>query len=507
MPKGEQLAYANSLWLIEQDEQKAKARTSLEQFIRYRNKTFLFKWYNEYIASRLDAFIRGEIKRLIIKMPPRRGKTQLTSRESPAFAFGINPNVSIIACSYGDTLAASNNRDVQRIIDSNEYRDIFPNTYLYGSMVRTTSKGSYLRNSSEFEIVDNKGYYKSAGVGGGITGRGFDLGFIDDYLKDAKEAESQTVRDSIWEWYTAVFYTRRMPDAGICVTATQWHEDDLIGRLERQMKADPMSDQWEIISFPEIIEHEADIHYPDPRSIGDVLHPERFSKEDVLLTKATLGTYWFNSLYQQRPTSREGNVFKRAWYDKRTTREEILSLNGQVDSVRVYWDLGASDNPNADQTAGCLMIKTKANQFIIFEVKAGRWNPHENKQQILRKCLEWNQLFPSVRVDIEAGIGLGVLYVDEIVRELISNGINAHKDPVNKSKYVRATPFIAASENKQITLCEGEWNEGFLLELSRLQLKTGDGYEFTGGHDDQMDSVANCFSKLQTSRQYGITFF
>src|SRR5699024_7208775 len=132
----------------------------------------------------------GKQPRLIIQAPPRSGKSELFSRRFPAWAFGQNPNLQIIAASYSTDLASRMNRDVQRIIDSEEYAGIFPETKLNSVNVATVS-GKALRNSEIFEIVGHAGAYRSAGVGAGITGMGADIGIIDDPVKDAKEANSQ----------------------------------------------------------------------------------------------------------------------------------------------------------------------------------------------------------------------------------------------------------------------------------------------------------------------------
>ena len=155
------------------------------------------------------------------------------SRRLPAYILGLYPNSTIIACSYSADLSSRMNRDVQRIIDDERYHDVFPSTHLFGSNVRATAHGSYLRNSDIFEIVGNHGVYRSAGVGGGITGMGFLYGIIDDPIKSQKEADSATFRELVWEWYTSTFWTRQDKDARILLTLTRWHEDGLSRALTR----------------------------------------------------------------------------------------------------------------------------------------------------------------------------------------------------------------------------------------------------------------------------------
>ena len=121
---------------------------------------------------------------MMVFMPPQHGKSELTSRRLPAYLLGINPKLKIVGCSYSADLSRSFNRDVQRIMDDECYIDVFPNSRLNSSNIRTSAKGNYLRNADIFEIVENVGFYKSVGVGGSLTGTPVDIGIIDDPVKD-----------------------------------------------------------------------------------------------------------------------------------------------------------------------------------------------------------------------------------------------------------------------------------------------------------------------------------
>lgn len=201
------------------DVRAARARKTLLNFTKYTKPDYLAGLFHEELARVLDQFLADVVAekspRVIIEAPPRHGKTELTSRRFPAYALGRYPHLTFIATSYASDLASSINRDAQRIIDSCEYRRVFPATTLWGKNIRTVADGSYLRNSDIFEVVNNRGAYKSAGVGAGIGGRGGEILLIDDPIKDAAEAASATVRQGIWDWFTSTLYTRAMPGAGI----------------------------------------------------------------------------------------------------------------------------------------------------------------------------------------------------------------------------------------------------------------------------------------------------
>jgi hypothetical protein len=238
------------------------ARNHIADFALFTDDRYQMNWHHALLCDYLDAFVRKEIRRLMVFMPPRHGKSELVSRKLPAFIFGRDPDASIIAASYSADLAQRMNRDVQRIIDNPAYGEVFPGASLSGRSNRSiTLKGSYLRNSDIFEIAGRRGVYRCAGVGGGITGMGGDYIVVDDPIKNREEANSLTQRDKLWEWYTSTLYTRQEKDGAILITLTRWHEDDLAGRLLELAKKDPAADQWEVLTLPAVREEET----RDPR--------------------------------------------------------------------------------------------------------------------------------------------------------------------------------------------------------------------------------------------------
>lgn len=274
---------------------------SLLEFVTATMPDFRVSWHHRLLCRHLDRFARGECKRLMIFMPPRHSKSQLVSRHLPAQLLGNNPDRNVIACSYSADLASRMNRDVQRIMDSETYRSVFPGVRLAGPRVEG-SKG-HIRTSDLFEVVGRRGSYRSAGVGGGITGMGFDWGVIDDPVKNREEADSPAHREAVWEWYTSTFYTRRAPQAGILLTTTRWHPEDLAGRLLAQAEADPKADQWEVIRLPAIATD--DRHPEDVRRVGEALWPEFYPVSDLEKVRAQSAYDWA-SMYQQEPRPEGG---------------------------------------------------------------------------------------------------------------------------------------------------------------------------------------------------------
>ena len=273
-------------------------------FIQYVDTSYYANWHHKAIIQKFQDFLFDPTKkRLMLFVPPQHGKSSISSRLFPAFALGVNPNLRMVGASYSIDLARSFNRDIQRYIDTSIYRDIFPNTTINSKNVVTTQ--SWLRNSEEFEIIGYKGFYKAVGVMGGLSGRPADIAIIDDPVKDAVEAESQTYRDRVWEWYVNVLETRLHNESKVVLIMTRWNEDDLAGRL---LKKEPH--KWDVVTFQAIKENE-DIN--DPRNIGQSLWPEKHNLEKLLDLKA-LAPKTFESLYQQNPIAKGGNKIKSEWF-------------------------------------------------------------------------------------------------------------------------------------------------------------------------------------------------
>lgn len=319
-------------------------------------------WHHRNLAEALDKMARREIKRLMVFMPPRHGKSELVSRRFPAFILGKNPNASIIATSYSGGLASSMNRDVQRIIDSREYQELFPDTKLIGT--HENPIGSYLRNNSQFEIVNHQGSYVSAGVGGGITGRGADFAIIDDPIKNRKDAESKTYRDNTFDWFTSTLYTRLEKDACILLTLTRWHEDDLAGRLLKLAEENPEADQWHVISYPAIYNEKArNLDPTDPREHDEALWPAKYNKKQLATIKSTIGSYEWSALYDQNPSPPEGSIVQRSWF------KYYKVLPTKFDEVIQSWDFAFDGKDSSSFVVGQVWGRVGADKYLIDQVR------------------------------------------------------------------------------------------------------------------------------------------
>lgn len=306
-------------------------------FVHYVNPRYRANWHHVHLARELEQFYNDPTRsRLMVFMPPQHGKSEQASRLFPAYVLGVNPDCKIAACSYSADLARAFNRDVQRVMDATpSYCEVFPGTRLNSARVSADSRGGTLRNTNEFEIVGRRGSYKSVGVGGGLSGRAVDLLIIDDPVKDAKEAFSTTVRESVWHWYQSVAETRLHNKSKVVIIMTRWHEDDLCGRL---LQREP--DKWRVVSLPAIKDDPTDLD--DPRQVGEALWPARHSLER-LRDKEKQSPWVFAALYQQRPTPIGGGLIKSAWFPRYQAAPE--------GPIRFYIDPAYTAKQANDETA------------------------------------------------------------------------------------------------------------------------------------------------------------
>jgi len=298
------------------------ARRNFIDFVTFTKEDYTVNWHHKLLADKLDKFARGEIKKLMVFMPPQHGKSELTSRRLPAYLLGINPTLKIVGSSYSADISSSFNRDVQRIIDNDKYSSIFPDTKLSSKRTRTDSSSNVLRNADIFETIKHKGYYKSVGVGGSLTGFTADVLIIDDPVKDAVEASSPTDQSRKWDWYTSVALTRLHNNAQQLITMTRWHKGDLCGRI-----LDKMPDGWEVLHLEAIrknINHEK-----DPRELGAALWPERHSKKRIMsIAKADPRT--FDALYQGDPKPNKSTVYCTGFDYGRTVKNTEYNPDLQI---------------------------------------------------------------------------------------------------------------------------------------------------------------------------------
>ncbi|MDR2652252.1 MAG: phage terminase large subunit [Prevotellaceae bacterium] len=306
MKRDEKVLYMRAL----QERLIRKSRIHLLPFTASTMPTFRPVDFHKRYYSILTDFAHGDIKKLMIFMPPQHGKSEGSTRRLPAFILGNNPDAKIAIISYNSPRARKFNREIQRIIDSQEYYNIFSDTTLNKSNVVTIT-GSWLRNADECEIVGHSGGFKTVGVGGSLTGEPVDVLIMDDIYKDAKSAWSSVIRESISDWYDTVAETRLHNNSQQLIVFTRWHEDDLAGTLLRQQGVfdkDKNKNGWVVVIYQAIKEGAPNEN--DGRNEGEPLWSERHSLEK-LRTIRERNPHVFESLYQQNPKPLEGLMYEK----------------------------------------------------------------------------------------------------------------------------------------------------------------------------------------------------
>ena len=275
-----------------------------------RGKSFLTPFHLSYYRI-LDEFAHGNIKRLIVTIPPQYGKSEGSSVLLPAYLLGLNPDLRIAIASYSATLASKFNRRVQRILESMEYRTLFPET----GIKREDKSVNYIRTVDEVEIIGRQGSLISVGREGSITGNRVDVFIIDDLYKDAMEGNSPTVRANCWEWYNSVVRTRQHNMSRELIVFTRWHEEDLIGLIKAASNVKPLTSLRDInptftgfyhLNFEAI--KQSDPTPLAPRRHGEALWPAAHDAAH-LEEKRALDRTVFECMYQGSPSSKEGLLY------------------------------------------------------------------------------------------------------------------------------------------------------------------------------------------------------
>lgn len=435
-------------------------RDSFRAFIQYVQPTYVFNWHHDVIIDALQRLAERKIKRLIVMVPPRHGKSELVSRLFPAWVLGRNPQEQIIAASYSADLASAMNRDCQRIISSDAYQNIFPDTRLSDG-----KEVGVVRNNSRFDIPGGKGHYVSAGVGGGITGVGCTVGIIDDPVKNASEADSPTYRNTAWEWYTSTFKTRFEPGAVEAVCQTRWHEDDLTGRILQMIGTDQAT---EVISFPALAEHD------EPhRKTGDALWVGKYPRTELLQKKVEVGTRSWNALFQQRPAPDEGGLLKKAWFPEYDPAK--VDLKGIP--VRFYLDTAYTDQEKNDPCA-CLAYVRKGADFYLTAGFSRQMDFNDQIDVTKSFCLDNGYTGASVVLVEPKATGKSLVQVMKKQTNMNIKEALAPKD----SKTARVNSISAIVEAGRVHVPKGQvWVLNFLAECASFP---------NAAHDDYVDCLS-----------------
>lgn len=349
------------------------------------DKNYSLEWFHEEVARKLEQGYRrlqnGEDVRIMFFMPPRHGKSDMTTQKFTSWVLGKQPDIPIMVSSYSDELATDFGQKTRDIMQSPEYQTMF-NTRLRPD---AKAKGKWL--------TQNGGSYTAVGVGGALTGRGFKIGIIDDPFKNREEADSQVIRDSRHKWYQSTFSTREEGNSMIIFILTRWHEDDLAGRVLKEAadarKNGEPADDWEIIQYKAIATEDE-----PQRKEGEALWPAKFTLEKLQAKKAVMGSYEFSALYQQNPIDEENRKFKTEWFKRRAY--EDISLKQTLNYMTID-PRGKDDIKQGKDFIGVT---------VNFVDREGNWNILSyrmklNATQLIDLMFTWWSKYNLTKIGIE----------------------------------------------------------------------------------------------------------
>ena len=335
-------------------------------FVKAMWPEFITGKHHKIISQKLERVANGDLKRLIINMPPRHTKSEFASFLFPAWMMGKNPRMKIIQATHTTELAVNFGRKTKNLIDSDDYKEVFPNVKLAAD-----SKASGRWDTS------NGGMYYAVGVGSNLAGRGGDLVIIDDPHSE-QTAMSNNGFDDAWEWYTGGPRQRLQPGGSIVLVQTRWSEKDMTGQLVRSMAKDPLADQWEIVELPALFEDDKPCW------------PEYWSFDDLSAVRASIPPSKWNAQYQQNPTGDENAIIRREWW-KKWERKVVPNLQYVIQSYDTAFSKRETSDFSAITTWGVFYPEESGTPgLILLDSQKGRWDFPELKEVALDQYKYWD---------------------------------------------------------------------------------------------------------------------
>ena len=434
---------------------------------------YLHNWHIDCISEHLEAVQKGEIKRLIINIPPRNMKSLSVSVFFPSWYWLSEPGTSFLFASYAQSLSIRDSVKCRRVIQSPRYQSIVKQ--LYPEFLLTGDQNTKIRFENSFQ-----GYRIATSVGGALTGEGADIIVIDD-PHNVVEGESEAVRNSTLQWWDEAMSTRlNNPKSGVYIIIMQRvHEDDLTGHILAKNHS-----EYTHICIP--AEYEGNrivspLGWKDVRKVsGELLWPERIDEKEIEELKSKLGPYGAAGQLQQRPAPREGGLFK-------PENCEVVPLppNKIVQTFR-YWDKAGSKGKGA-YTAGVQIGKLKDGRYIVLDVVRGQWEALEREKKI-KQTAEMDGKSVRIGIEQEGGSG-GKESAQSTIRNLAGWSITA--DHPTGDKVTRAEPFAVQMNAGNVLLLKGEWNKEYIKELQMFP---------AGKYKDQVDASSGAFNRLNMGK-------
>ena len=437
--------------------EREELQTSFLDFVRHVWPSFIAGSHHKIFGEKLERVARGDLKRLIVNMPPRHTKSEFASYLFPAWVMGQRPETKIIQATHTAELAVGFGRKVKNLLDSEIYRDVFPDIQLARD-AKASGRWS----------TDMGGEYYAVGVGGALAGRGADLCIIDDPVSE-QDALSPAALDNIYEWYTSGPRQRLQPGGSIIIVMTRWSIRDLTAKV-LQKQAEGGADQWEVVEFPAI--------FPDT---DNVLWPEFWSRDELDGVRASIPVAKWNAQYLQNPTAEEGAIIKREWWNVWDHDDPPV-----VDYVIQSYDTAFTKSERADYSAITtwgVFYPDEGDEaaIILLDSEKGRWEFPELKDAAMRLYQEFE---PDMVLVEQKASGT------PLTQDLRKMGIpvSGFTPGRGADKFSRMNACAPVFESGMVWCPETRWAEEVIEECAAFP---------NGEHDDLADSMTQAILRFR----------
>lgn len=493
---------------------RAEAVNDILKFTTYTFPDYIVGDFNRSVADALnrvvffnspDPELRAkwhdpDYQYVMLFAPPQHGKSELVSTRLPSFFLAHNPDQPVALVSYAAKLSDRNSRAARSVMEDPRFV-VLP----FKSNIRPDYENWRVY---DWHIQNGRGYVVSVGVGGAITGHGFRLIVIDDPIESWAHAQSETIRETTWQWWLGTLKTRLWEFGRIVLMMTRWHKDDLAGRILDEEGTVEEGGRWKVLSYAalakrpdldeqgRIIASSVDIL---EREFEVPLAPFRYSKEYLLGIKATTSKLVWNAEYQQTPTDPEGDFFKIGRIEIESVPPATMcgmhegypvDITSDANAVR-FWDLAATEKSMAardpDYLSGTLMAEGERRFWILDEAR-GQLDV-EQVADLIKLTARLDGTNVKIRIEQEPGASGKTLIraYQKLLAGYDVEGVPASGDPL-----VRCQPFATQVNAGNVVMLKAEWNKAMLAELAGFpQIR----------HDDQVISATGSFNEIAVSEE------
>lgn len=434
---------------------------SLIECLRQTVPRFAEGWFHVHLCATLERFARDvrakKSPRLMLNVPPRHGKSIVSSVRFPLWFMAENPGSEVITASYGQRLSDKFSRQARNLTNHEYFRQ-------FGTKLDDSHA------SVQSWALDNGSSYFATSIGGSATGSGASVLILDDPEKDLKAASSKAMQETARDWFEAVATTRLTPGGGILILATRWTTDDLCGYLLEKAGKDEDADQWEVISYPALAMHDE-----KHRKAGEALHPARYDVAKLQKIRGSLTTGTWMALFQQCPVISGGNLIKDYWFRRAATMPK------HFDEVVQSWDLRFSKtHTENDYVVGQVWGRKGKDAYLLDQVR-GRFGFTETIERFKELSKQWPQAHKKL-VENKAN---GPALEDVIAKEV--PGIDL-KNPAG-SKVQRALSVQHWFEHGHVYLPDRFLQGEFMSEVIAFPAVK---------HDDQVDAMVQALQHFES---------